>query len=926
MTIQELYCDHRFNNVVYFLSECGFSFLEDLKAFDFDELLFVPGVSENIIEEAKRLYLDSQNVQEQEPAYEAVTEEDPSALVTETIASISSSVDFSPKVELQNLLLQCTDSLRSIFQEVSSSNQIAGLRAFVEDMETTEGIDKSVLIFLCDSLEEHFQRESTGGSELATYSAEEENLLRAVNIETVFTEVKRGSAMIRYCNENGLVTLWDLRDFDFSYKRIKGLGPDTAEACKNAYKLAVKYTINPASGEPKEEVDPVKQFVETYNALKDNARSCLLLKAQGQTLQEIGESIGVTRERVRQIIAKTMRKLNSVSGPILEKLMQGRSYFYKSDIKRLFSRPEHLDCFVYVLENTETVHYFEFADKFVDPEVIPDNCEILLHTMMKELVGDAVNYYDILEKVEAELARHEMSFLDASDFMGFLFERRYIAMGDYIMKRRGAYKRICHDVIMRHFKAGIKLDSDDENQDMLRMKEIIFKEYAGYTLPDSNRAITARISPDLILCGRGRYCAPENTILDETLFAQIVEYINDSEETSLYYSEIFAAFSGRLLAETSVDNANYLHGALKYLYPDDFEYERDLLVKHGMSRVTFGKRLADSIKNNGGPITKKELLKQFPGVTDIRIMNAIVADPKLIQWDYNEFNHIDNVYYTDSDVEQLRTILDELLGAQYGYSSENNFYDVTKKKYPEFLEKNRIESSLNLFYIAACLFSKDYRFSRPHIASRAFPDMELTNINVARFFVADRPELYYQELVQISQRVGWSNGTFTIILNAIEEDYIKVDLNRYIHRSLFAVAPDAIEATKLQLQSLVRDSGYYGIFAIFNYEGFPAIDYEWNEYLLQSIIENYDIGFRLLEPKVKDRRYKKGIIVSIDNPCQSYEDFVIAQMKADGITSIAKDAFSGYLRRKGLVLTATIPLELYDGDGLRLEGNHFTFG
>ena len=46
----------------------------------------------------------------------------------------------------------------------------------------------------------------------------------------------------------------------------------------------------------------------------------------------------------------------------------------------------------------------------------------------------------------------------------------------------------------------------------------------------------------------------------------------------------------------------------------------------------------------------------------------------------------------------------------------------------------------------------------------------------------------------------------------------------------------------------------------------------------------------------------------------------------DGITSIAKDAFSGYLRRKGLVLTATIPIELYNGDGLRLEGNNFVFG
>ena len=49
MTIQELYYDDRFNNVVYFLSECGFSFFVDLTGFVFDELLFVPGVSEFII-------------------------------------------------------------------------------------------------------------------------------------------------------------------------------------------------------------------------------------------------------------------------------------------------------------------------------------------------------------------------------------------------------------------------------------------------------------------------------------------------------------------------------------------------------------------------------------------------------------------------------------------------------------------------------------------------------------------------------------------------------------------------------------------------------------------------------------------------------------------------------------------------------------
>lgn len=49
-------------------------------------------------------------------------------------------------------------------------------------------------------------------------------------------------------------------------------------------------------------------------------------------------------------------------------------------------------------QNSETIHYFEFADKFVDSKLIPDDWEEQLRTMMYELVGDAVNYYDILDE------------------------------------------------------------------------------------------------------------------------------------------------------------------------------------------------------------------------------------------------------------------------------------------------------------------------------------------------------------------------------------------------------------------------------------------------------------------------------------------------------------------------------------------------
>ena len=48
----------------------------------------------------------------------------------------------------------------------------------------------------------------------------------------------------------------------------------------------------------------------------------------------------------------------------------------------------------------------------------------------------------------------------------------------------------------------------------ITVKEVC--EIADVGLPDTNRALTARVTPALILCGRGRYISPENAVIDIT--------------------------------------------------------------------------------------------------------------------------------------------------------------------------------------------------------------------------------------------------------------------------------------------------------------------------------------------------------------------------------------------------------------------------
>lgn len=332
MTIQNLYCEEEFSNIVYYLNECGFFSIEELQSFDFDELFFVPGISDSIVAEAKALYsaaieksIQLESLTREQNTFgesNPPTEACPSTCLTSLVST----------EDIQQELAECVIQMYASVRTIKSKNELSEIREYVLAAENRDGLYPEILIGLCDDLNANIAGSTADVLDSdKEYSSEERELLLSADIESVFAEVKRGSAMIRYCTENGIHSLWDLRDFEFSYKIIKGLGPDTAKACRDAYQLAVNRIINPIPKDEKsEEKRAIASFVEVYNCLKDNARSSLILKSQGQTLQEIGEKIQVTRERVRQIIGKTVRQLSFVSGQIVERLMGESAFFIRA--------------------------------------------------------------------------------------------------------------------------------------------------------------------------------------------------------------------------------------------------------------------------------------------------------------------------------------------------------------------------------------------------------------------------------------------------------------------------------------------------------------------------------------------------------------------------------------------------------------------
>lgn len=114
-----------------------------------------------------------------------------------------------------------------------------------------------------------------------------------------------------------------------------------------------------------------KQLLEEWiDSLSDNSAVVIKKRVEGETLEEIGRLLGVTRERVRQIITKELRRKPSL-------FEDGYSVIF-SDYG--FSDAEFSALFQV---NMETINYLKLKYKkgtkdiqnFMEDDTIPDNCK-----------------------------------------------------------------------------------------------------------------------------------------------------------------------------------------------------------------------------------------------------------------------------------------------------------------------------------------------------------------------------------------------------------------------------------------------------------------------------------------------------------------------------------------------------------------------
>ena len=772
---------------------------------------------------------------------------------------------------------------------------------------------------------------------------ETEELMRRVGAgEIIFSKNENEAQTLCYLFQNmspdlDYLSIEALSELGFKLTTITKLA-DNGIRCCGALRTLSKSEIKNIIGSRFEEKIVLlaeyleKDIISLITHVLDNIRNerefnVFVRRAQGETLQEIADNpregeCAITRERVRQLERSCLRSILHYAKELLYICKGNDNYISVQDLLDIFDDDEYDQVLLYACKLIDEFEYVDFADLIIERRK-DDLVENIVFSVTRDIVGNGIDLSVCRNDIEEALLDYGINYIGIDAIKNLLKKYNYHFYGDFVTRGKGSYATICMYVIKHYFPNGIKLSQseDEQSEDLKKLREIVDDNYAGIELPKSDRALSSTLArTGLVLCGRGQYILEEQIVFDENVMFDIKDYIDHKELSRVYYKEIYAEFEGVLNLVCGVDNYNYLHGLLALRFPDEYEYSRDYLVKNSDSKtnaVSIPDRIYNYICRMGKPVSKSELEQEFRGFSSVMLTNAIANDARLFQWEYNYFACTGILNITSEDMSNIEQVLDSIFNENRGYASDSILFSRISDEYPTFIEKNNIKSDMNLHYIVACLFENKIDFKRPHISRKGEIDLSTTK-NVILYLLDYPEEFSYKEYMTLVHNMGWSPVTASAILYELEEEYARVSVDKYMSKEKICFPNHLID----RVENVVLDNMDDGILPMANleFDDFPEWKFEWNEFLLETIIDKYCSRFEVIQPIIKDRRYQKGILVMNDMGLSSYPQVVARKMKQCGYERMSESLFFSFLVVNNLT-RKTIPNELNGNEYIRKEGD-----
>ena len=549
------------------------------------------------------------------------------------------------------------------------------------------------------------------------------------------------------------------------------------------------------------------------------------------TLQEVGDSVSLTRERVRQIEAKINREIKNMRINIddlipLMKYIDLKNYSYISNEKFIKTINNNiLSKLIKIkisLNNNFNINFSDEYDTFYFKE---KNIDEIVEEFNKKLPSVIVE-----EKYK------KMTYIEK-----VLVDKNYkLTKKGYYIKKGYRESDTYLELLDLYFPEGYRINNDDDYNFLMEKYTNLYKTENA---PTSSRYIATKLerNEDYCIIDRGLYLRRDKCPkLPENLKEKLIDYIKNSSLV-VYYSELYELFKFELNVN-DINNQFLLKGLLDYELNSDFHTSRDF--------ITYGNQqnkwdaIINYMKSFNNIFTLDELYNEFPGVS-YTIFQGIIASEseKGLLILYNKRF----IYVDKTNIGLIKGKLKEKI--EYLFQSMNTNYLTSHKIFAKialsndnFLNKVNFEvDGFNMYSIIRNLFPNDYYYRRPIISKLDAGIM--TNIMALRQYLVTLDEFDIKGVEKHVTKMGLSNKwyyEFYSLCEYMSEEFVLVDKKTMVKKSKLAVDDYTVDEIERNINSLFDRYDEIDLTEFDAYFIFPDIKgYEWNQYLLIGLINTY---------------------------------------------------------------------------------------
>ena len=562
--------------------------------------------------------------------------------------------------------------------------------------------------------------------------------------------------------------------------------------------------------------------------LKDKYWVVLEMRAEGETLENIGVLIGTTRERVRQVEQKFTKFFasNYLNNDydllaVIHALRGGDDVLTKEEVAALIGEKntnllwlvlskELLDCKTYRYSKEYNAVLFINDDKNNE-----ENLQIAF-SKLPEIV--------LCEKLDDIVEELSNNYRVSKELISSRFKKEYKQYGTVYSRTSLTVVFMCDYILKTKYPYGFKIGDEAESK---RFQSYLIETFGDKKGVMTRRALDSKVSEIGILCDRGKYLHPDYFNVDATIITAINTFIEKNDKTVVTYSEVFDALQSTLNG-SQITNRFALQGALKY-YGCKYTLKKDFITKEK------DKNLTDEFETFAkvhGEFSKKEFFAAFPSMTDANLAMLTSRCHNVFSIDNGYYMHSSMLNIIDSDYDKIHKYLNA--ACRDCPVSSRYLYDEFSYRFGDFVSRNEITNHTKLFGILYYMFGDEFIFSRPYISKE--DASSLTNKDVILRYLEGFDTITIEDAVVLCQERGIRIMSSGYLIRQVCPNFIRVSETTLMRYDLTGVNDDVILEVADYVAKHVETEKYCSVATIKDFLWFPTINIDWTSYLVESVM------------------------------------------------------------------------------------------